>query len=95
MGVLGIPSIFVMTGWCIRKCKQYSEQIKILMEAQKAQMRSQLLESFYKYKSRGFVYSDQADEWMNQYDAYHKLVGPNGILDARKEELLRLQTRER
>lgn len=95
MGVFGIPSIFAMTSWCIKKCWQYSEQLKILMAAQKAQMRAQLLDQYYKYKSRGFLYADEADEWVNQWTAYHKLVGPNGILDARKDELLRFPTKER
>lgn len=95
LGILGIPSIFAMTGWCIRKCKQYSEQLKILMEAQKAQMRGQLLQQYYSHKARGFVYSDDLDEWVNQYNAYHKLVGPNGVLDARKDELLKFPTKER
>ena len=50
-------------------------------------MRSQLLEQYYLIKERGFVWSDELDDWMNQYTAYHALVGENGVLDARKDEL--------
>lgn len=50
-------------------------------------MRSQLLEQYYLIKNRGFVWSDELDDWVNQYNAYHALVGENGVLDARKKEL--------
>lgn len=50
-------------------------------------MRSQLLEQYYLIKNRGWVWSDELDDWVNQYRAYHELVGENGVLDARKIEL--------
>lgn len=87
LGVFGIPSIFAMTMYCIKECQKFTRQLNILHSAQKAQMRSQLLTEYYKIKERGFVWSDELDDWMNQYDAYHELVGVNGVLDARKNEL--------
>lgn len=95
LALLGVPSIFVMTGWCIKACKTFYKRLDILASAQKAQMRGQLLDQFYKYKERGFVYQDQLDEWVNQYDAYHVLVGNNGVLDTRKTEILNLQVKVR
>ena len=87
LGIFGIPSIFAMTMYCIKECQKFTRQLNILHSAQKAQMRSQLLSAYYKIKDRGFVWSDELDDWMNQYKAYHELVGENGVLDARKTEL--------
>lgn len=90
LGILGIPSIFAMTAWCIRKCNQYTRQLIILMQAQKAQMRAQLLKDFHEYKQRGYVIDIELQEWSNQYKAYHELVGENGILDDRYQQMLKL-----
>jgi len=85
--ILGIPTIFAISSWCVKKCMGFTKSLKILHSAQKAQMRSQLLEQYYLIKERGWVWSDELDDWMNQYSAYHELVGENGVLDARKKEL--------
>lgn len=49
LGILGIPSIFSMCVWCIRSCLHYAKQLKILIKAQQAQMRSQLIEQYHQY----------------------------------------------
>ena len=95
LGVFGIPSIFAMTMYCIRECRSFAKQLKILHSAQKAQMRSQLLTQYYLIKNRGFVYADELDDWMNQYKAYHELVGDNGVLDSRKDELVKFPSQVR
>ena len=93
MAILGFPTVFVMLSALFKKVGKYSGQIKILMSAQQAQMRSQLLKDYYTYKRRGFVYEAELSDWMSQYDAYHSL-GANGIMDKRKEALFDLDTRE-
>lgn len=93
--IIGTPSIFAMTMYCIKECQKFTRQLKILHSAQKAQMRSQLLEQYYLIKNRGFVYADELDDWNNQYRAYHELVGENGVLDARKEELVTFESKVR
>lgn len=87
LAIIGIPTIFSLSAWCVRACVNFAKKLEILHSAQKAQMRSQLLEQYYEIKARGFVWSDELDDWMNQYKAYHELVGDNGVLDARKTEL--------
>lgn len=87
LGCLGIPSIFAMTMYCIKACRKFTHQLEILHSAQKAQMRSQLLEQYYVIIDRGWVWDTELTEWINQYTAYHELVGNNEILDARKDEL--------
>lgn len=89
MGMLGIPSIFAMSAWCIKSCIKYAKQINILMKSQQAQMRTKLLELYHKYKDAGYITEEQLEDWENQYQAYHSL-GQNGILDARRQELFRL-----
>lgn len=93
--VLGIPSIFAMTMYCIKACRKFTRQLEILHSAQKAQMRSQLLEQYYVILDRGWVWNTELIEWVNQYTAYHELVGNNEILDARKEELMKFPSKVR
>ena len=89
LGILGIPSIFTMTIWCIKSCIQYTRQLKVLAKAQQAQMRSQLLEQYHSYIKDGYISEEHMEDWENQYQAYHSL-GENGILDSRRESLMKL-----
>ena len=89
LGILGIPSIFTMMIWCIKRCIQYTRQLKVLAKAQQAQMRSQLLEQYHKYMKDGYISEEHMEDWENQYQAYHSL-GENGILDSRRETLMKL-----
>lgn len=93
--ILGLPTIFALSCWCAKKCVQFSKNLNILQSAQKAQMRSQLLNQYYHIKERTFVYADELDDWMNQYKAYHELVGDNGVLDSRKDELTHMPSEVR
>jgi hypothetical protein len=93
LALLGFPSIFIILSALFKKMGKYSNQIKILMNAQQAQMRSQLLKDFYNYKSRGYIYESELEDWENQYKAYHAL-GANGIMDKRRETLFDLETRK-
>lgn len=95
MAIIGIPTIFGLTSWCVKSCIKFTHKLEILHAAQKAQMRSQLLTQYYLIKERGFVWSDELDDWMNQYKAYHSLVGDNGVLDARKDELTKFDSKVR
>ena len=92
-GLLGIPSIFTLIIFVLRKVSSDAKQIKILMAAQQAQMRSQLLKDYYHYTNRGFIYESELSDWENQYQAYHAL-GANGIMDKRREKLLNLDVKE-
>lgn len=89
LGILGIPSIFTMTIWCIKSCIHYTKQLKVLAKAQQAQMRSQLLEQYHSYIKDGYISEEHMEDWENQYQAYHSL-GENGILDSRRETLMKL-----
>lgn len=89
-GIFGIPSIFTMTMWCIKKCNEFKRTLVILMQAQKAQMRAQLLKDYKMYIEQGYIPDVEMKEWQNQYNAYHELVGENGVLDDRYKKLLAL-----
>ena len=89
LGILGIPSIFTMTVWCIRSYIHYTKQLKVLAKAQQAQMRSQLLEQYHRYIKDGYISEEHMEDWENQYQAYHSL-GENGVLDSRRETLMKL-----
>lgn len=89
LGVLGIPSIFSLTVWCLNKSRGLAKQIGILMKAQQAQMRTQLLQQYHLYIDQGWISEDDLEDWENQYQSYHAL-GQNGILDARRTALFAL-----
>lgn len=93
LGVLGIPSIFSIACFCVKACVSHSKKINILMKAQQAQMRTKLLELYHVYEAQGYVTDEQITDWLNQYESYHAL-GQNGVLDARKEYLLKLPSKE-
>ena len=67
--------------------------MKILAKAQQAQMRSQLLEQYHYYMDGGWISEEHMEDWENQYQAYHSL-GENGVLDSRREELLKLTSKK-
>lgn len=95
LGMFGVPSIFALTCFCVRSIVSFFKQLKVLQEAQKAQMRGQLMDKYYQIKERGYIYQDEADEWNNQYEAYHELKGKNEVLEVRRSELLKMQSRQR
>lgn len=90
MSAVGLPSIFAITIWCFRKVSTFSAQMKILMKAQQAQMRNQLITQYHFYMNQGWISEDDLEDWENQYQSYHAL-GENGILDKRRETLLSLK----
>ena len=55
-------------------------------------MRSQLIRQYEEYMADGYIEQIYLDDWMNQYKAYHDLVGDNAVLEARKEDLINLPT---
>ena len=93
MGILGVPTIFTLCVWLLNRIKKDAMQIKTLMAAQQAQMRSQLLKDYYTYTNRGYVYESELEDWENQYQAYHSL-GANGIMDNRRDRLFKLDVKE-
>lgn len=95
LAIIGMPTIFGLTAWCVKACIKFFKKLDILEEAQKAQMRAQLMDKYYVIKERGYAWSDEVDEWVNQYNAYHVLKGPNDVLDARKTEILNIQAKVR
>lgn len=90
LAVLGVPSIFTMIAGMIVAIRKLVRHIDILQKAQKAQMRSQMLNQYESYITDGYIENIYLDDWMNQYKAYHELMGDNDVLDARKDELIRL-----
>lgn len=90
LAVLGVPGIFTIVVFLFKSVIKAMKNIEILQKAQKAQMRSQLLKQHDDYMAQGYIEQLYLDDWINQYNAYHALVGPNAVLDARKDDLIRL-----
>ena len=89
LGILGIPSIFAMTMYCIKACNKFSKQLKVLMDSQQAQMRCQLLKDYKTYVQQGWIEIEDLDDWENAYQKYH-LLGANGVMDSKRDSLLKL-----
>ena len=90
LALLGIPSVFTIVVTLGALLSRTFRSINILQKAQKAQMRSQLLKQHDEYMAQGYIEQIYLDDWMNQYNAYHQLVGPNAVLDARMDDLIHL-----
>ena len=90
LAVLGVPGIFTIVVFLFRSVIKAMKNIEILQKAQKAQMRSQLLKQHDDHMAQGYIEQLYLDDWINQYNAYHALVGPNAVLDARKDDLIHL-----
>ena len=90
LALLGVPSIFTIVLFLFKSLRKSYQSINILQSAQKAQMRSQLLKQYDEYMAQGYIEPIYLDDWVNQYNAYHQLVGANAVLDARLEELIHL-----
>lgn len=94
MALLGIPGVFTIVLFMFRTLMKAIQSVNILQKAQKAQMRSQLLKQHDEYMAQGYIEQLYLDDWMNQYNAYHQLVGPNAVLDARMDDLIHLPNRK-
>ncbi len=90
MALLGIPALFTIIVFLFKTLFRTINNIEILQKAQKAQMRSQLLNQFDIYIRQGYIEQIYLDDWMNQYKAYHTLVGDNEVLEVKKTALLEL-----
>ena len=95
LAIIGVPSIFTMIAGMIVAIRKLVRHIDILQKAQKAQMRSQMISQYEDYMNQGYIEKIYLEEWMNQYKAYHELVGDNDVLDARKDDLIHLPTHKK
>lgn len=89
MGLIGIPSLTALSVRCFVLVKTFTTKVNILMKAQQAQMRAQLLDNYHRYMDAGYISEDDLAEWENQYQSYHEL-GKNGVLDFRRSQLMQL-----
>lgn len=91
MTMLGVPTVFAMVCALGKMLWTQGKKISVLMAAQQAQMRRDLMEDYYTFMELGKISARDMDTWEAQYQAYHAL-GVNGVLDARRDELFRLPT---
>jgi hypothetical protein len=89
MSLFGIPTLFAIVCWIFKMVWNQGNRIQILMKAQQAQMRRDLMEDYYRHMHNGYITDRDLEIWDAQYKAYHSL-GLNGILDKRHEEILSL-----
>ncbi|MBR4406090.1 MAG: hypothetical protein IKT30_06925 [Bacteroidaceae bacterium] len=91
MAIIGIPSLFTMVVFMLKKLFSLGKKMAILMDAQQKQMRRDLTLDYHKYMAAGQIDDDDLDMWEQAYQAYHAL-GENGIMDARRQDLIHLNS---
>lgn len=89
IALIGVPSLFTVCVYFIRVSHQTMKRLSILMQAQQKQMRRDLMCDYHKFMADGFISDEDMDTWESSYQAYHSL-GVNGIMDTRRDDLLRL-----
>jgi len=94
LAILGFPGIVTVIVFLFKTLSKSINAIEILQKAQKSQMRSQMLKQHDEYMSQGYIEQIYLDDWMNQYKAYHQLVGDNEVLEVKKKDLLALPNRK-
>lgn len=92
MALFGVPSLFALVSYFVKACIKFSKKIDILMNAQQKQMRRELQMDYHKYMDAGFIDDDDLDLWNQGYLAYHAL-GENGIMDSRRADLIKLNSK--
>lgn len=91
MALLGIPSLTACAVYFAKACIKFSKKTDILMNAVQKMMRRDLTQDYHRYVSQGYIEDDDLDMWMASYEAYHSL-GINGVMDSRREDLLKLNS---
>lgn len=94
MALVGMPTIFACIIYIGKLCIRFGKRLDILMNAQQKQMRRELTLDYHKYMDAGYIDDDDLDMWEQAYQAYHAL-GVNGIMDSRREDLIRLNGKGR
>lgn len=89
--IIGIPTLFGCVVYFFKICYKFGKRLDILMNAQQKQMRRDLTLDYHKYMDAGHIDDDDLDMWEQAYQAYHAL-GVNGIMDSRREDLIRLNS---
>ena len=91
MALIGIPSVFACVVWMGKKLLLFGRDMRILMNAQQKQMRRTLMIDYHKYMDADKITDEELDLWEEDYQAYHSL-GENGIMDSRREDLIKLNS---
>lgn len=94
MAFVGMPTIFACIIYIGKFCIRFGKRLDILMNAQQKQMRRELTLDYHKYMDAGYIDDDDLDMWEQAYQAYHAL-NTNGIMDSRREDLIRLNGKGR
>jgi len=84
LGILGVPTIFALTVWCVKACIKFTKALQFISSAIKSEIRYDLIKDYEVYQKRGWCSLIEQTEWLNRYSSYHNLYGENGVLDTKK-----------
>lgn len=85
-----------LAGWIKEQRKRYNtleERLDILLDAQQATMRTNLVHYSEKYIERGWITPEERASWCDMHDKYARL-GANGLIDGYRRRLDNLEDRE-
>lgn len=100
ISIIGVPSILSMVAWAIKqilnirkenkkRTQDQDAKIDLLMAAHQIQLRDTLMNKYKKYMKYGGITAEDMELWEAMYQSYHSL-GKNGVMDARRDQLLQL-----
>ena len=84
-GIIGVPTIFGLTVWCVKACIKFTKALQFISSAIKSEIRCDLIRDFEEYEQRTWCSLVEQTEWLNRYESYHNLYGENGVLDVKKK----------
>lgn len=71
------------------KEEELHDKVSLLMKSQQLQLRKILLNDYITASKRGSITAADLQDWEEVYQSYHSL-GENGVMDAKREEMLKL-----
>lgn len=90
--LIGVPSIIVSIITCfVRYIKKMREEGDLVREGVQALLRSEMIDSYNKWKEKGYAPIYARENFDNCYNKYHNL-GENGVMDNIKEMFFDLPT---
>lgn len=93
MGMLGIPSIFALSSWCVKQIinikKTDKEERELIKRSIQTILKRELNRDYHKYMELGCITDDDFEEWCDTYEIYH-LLFTNGKMTKKDNDIRQL-----
>lgn len=90
--LIGVPSLFTIVGWIIKKVKDNSRENESLKLGVQALLRSQMINDYNRWSEKKYAPIYARENFENCWLQYHNL-GANGVMDDIHEKFMDLPTK--